>query len=134
MHGFHEILIIEKWFPHPHKDHVDAILGWRNPLVIEHRANLANDFASAEVTFHAEQRRHAELAIHRAAHLAGNTNRSAGPFCATLLPFITGLAAVAGFPAIALGHPDGLHALVVSKSHQVTNRAVSRNKLPFDPR
>ena len=125
MHGLHEVLIVEKWFPHSHEHQIDAILGWRNPLVVEHRANLANDFASAQVTFHAEQRRHAELAIHCTAHLAGNTNRSAGPFRGTLLPFVPSLAAVASFPAITLGHPDSLHALAVGKGHQVTNRAVS---------
>ena len=79
-------------------------------LIIQHGANLPNNFSGRQVAFHSQQRRQTELAIHCAPNLAGNTDRGS-------IPSALRLAAISSFAAVAFGHPDGLHALAVDEIH-----------------
>ncbi len=84
--------------------------------------------------FDSEQRGQAELAIHRAAHLAGHTNGCSFPGAACRFCLVAGLAAVARFAPISFRHPDGFHALSIATGHQVAHRAVTGNELLLDTR
>ena len=52
----------------------------QQPVVARHEQHLAHDLAGRQVALQAHQRRHAELAIHRTAHLARNADRVARLF------------------------------------------------------
>ena len=88
--------------------------GRETSLIVQHRTHLSDDFSGGKVPFYSEQRGQAELAIHRAADLAGHTNGGAFPGAACRLRLVAGLAAVAGLSAVAFRHPDGFHALPVA--------------------
>ena len=68
----------------------------------EHQQDLADDLARRQAALQAEQRGHAEFAIHRAADLARNAD---------------GI-------ALALGHQHGFHGPAVVQPQQVAARSV----------
>ncbi len=107
-------------------------MGRRNLLIVEYGADLPDNFSSGKIPLDSEQRCQTELAIDRATDLAGNTNRGAIPGAPCQLRLIAGFASVAGFSAVAFGHPDGLDALPVGAGHQVAHRAVAGNKFLFN--
>ena len=76
----------------------------RRLIVARHQQHLAHDLARREAALQAHQRRHAELAIHRAAHLARNADGV----------------------ALAFGHQHGLHRAAIVQPQQVAARAVGR--------
>ena len=66
--------------------------------------HLADNLTRSQVAFQAHQRCHTELAIHRAAHLAGDADRV----------------------ALAFRHQNGLDGAAVGKPQEITPRAVDR--------
>ena len=71
-------------------------------VVARHQQHLADDFAGGQVALQAQQRGHAELAVHRTAHLARDADGV----------------------ALAFGHQHGLHRAPVVEPQQVAPRAV----------
>src|SRR5262249_39277872 len=124
-HGFHEMQIIQERFAHAHENDIYSLPLEIDATIIQYCAYLAHDLPCCQVALHPEERGQTELAVHGAAYLAGNAD--GGP-----LPFgISGLAAIAGFSPIALGHPYGLYGFTVSHRHEVADRAISRLKAFF---
>ncbi len=74
---------------------------WRSRTAID----LAGDLARGEVALQAEFGGEAELAVDGAADLRGDADGGAGPAFRVLF------ASVAGFAAVAFGHPDCLHGV-----------------------
>src|ERR1700722_8509686 len=79
----YEILIIQEWLAHPHKNQVNAILRRRNLLIFQNCANLGHNLGRRQVALHPPQRRQTELAIDRTAYLTGDANRRT-PECACI--------------------------------------------------
>src|SRR4029077_18844458 len=104
MDRLHEISIVQEGLSHPHEDQVDAVQRQRNALIIEHRTNLSRDLSGGEVALYSEQRGQAELAIHRAAHLAGHTYSCSFPGATCRFCLVASLAAVSRFPPISFRH------------------------------
>ncbi len=77
---FNKIVIVEKRLAHAHEDQIDAIIRRRNALILDHRANLPHNLTRSKIALHPQQRSQAELAIDRAPHLTGNTNRRSTGF------------------------------------------------------
>ena len=87
---------------HHHDIQAPAILP--QAVFARHQQHLADDFTGGEAALQAKQRGHAELAIHRAADLAGDADGVAFP----------------------LRHQDGFHGPAVVEAQQVAARAVGR--------
>jgi len=102
-------------------------------LVLEHTGDLTNDFSDREVPFHAKESGQTELAIDGTSYLAGDTDRGPRPAVSFLL-FPASIAAIASLAVISLRHPYGFDRFPVPKSHQVTNRAIARDKSFVDSR
>ena len=103
-------------------------------LIAEHCQDLAHNFAGGQVAAQPQQGCHTESAIDGAAHLAGDADSGAMPILLARQLFIAALRAVAGLAAIALRHPDGLHALPIGKAKQIAHGAIARNKLLLNAR
>src|SRR5262249_48198870 len=114
--------------PHSHENDVDPLPLQIHAPVIQHGAHLPHDLSRSEVALHAQQGGEAELAIHGAAHLAGNAYRGAPPFS------VASFAAVSSLAAIALGHPYSLNRLPVGHSHEIANGSVIGSEAPVLPR
>ena len=144
--SLNEIVVVQEWFAHTHENKIDAILGRRHLLILEHRTHLTHNLARAEIPLNTKQRRQTELAIHGASHLAGNADRRAAgilslnvfPITVRVLrePFrqLSGFASVPRFPSVAFRHPHGLNALSVGEGNQISHRAVLRHEPLLDPR
>ena len=86
----------------PHHHDVEAAAVPAELVFAGHQQHLADDLAGREAALQAHQRGHAELAIHRAAHLAGDADGV----------------------ALAFGHEHGFHRAAVVEAQQVAARAV----------
>src|ERR1700736_393106 len=120
--------IVQKGFAHPHKDDVDTLSLHVHLAVVQHCDDLADDFSGAQVTFDAQQRGEAELAVHGATYLAGNADGGAMPFR------VAGFSAVAGLAVVAFGHPDGFNGFSVSHGNEIADGSVSGLKAFFKAR
>jgi hypothetical protein len=47
VHGFHEVVVVQEGFTHPHEHQIDAIVGRRYVLIAQNRTDLSNYFARA---------------------------------------------------------------------------------------
>ncbi len=137
-HRGHEVVVVEERLAHAHEDQIHAIAAHADAVAVEDGDDLAGDFARGEVALQAKLRGQAELAVDRAADLAGDADggptrfhrMSSVPVAAagwgSRLPTlfanaaermghagvgrpIRAVASVAGFAVVALGHPDGFH-------------------------
>ena len=156
MYALHEGVVVQERLAHPHEDQVDprrcldaAPAADPHPLAVEHRGHLSGDLASSQVAPHPQPRRQAELAVHRAAHLAGDadggtlvavrcaSHKTGCPRCLAFghlgcrrrierfLFLDCGLAAVALLAAVAIGHPHCFDRLAVGHAHQIALGAVN---------
>jgi hypothetical protein len=134
-HGSHEVIVIEEWLAHAHEDQIHAITADADGLAFEDRNYLACDFARGEVALQAQLCGEAKLAIDGATDLRGDADGGALPGLVSVMegrlrfvlthPFrklprkgwgteiLFGFSFVAGFAAIALGHPDRFHGLAL---------------------
>ena len=100
--GFHHVGQVQQRLALPHHDDVEAAAILAELVFASHQQHLADDFAGGEAALQAHQRGHAELAIHRAAHLAGDADGV----------------------ALAFGHEHGLDRAAVVEAQQVAAGAV----------
>ena len=101
-------------------------------MIAQHRADLSHDLSGGEVPLHTQKGRETEPAIHGTAYLAGDADRCPTPIPQARIGFVTGVTAVAGFPAISLRHPDRLDRLPIGTSNEVTDCAVDRAEFAGD--
>ena len=147
-HRADEVLIVQKRLALPHEDQIDPVATDFDLLVVENQKHLADNFPGAEVALHAQQRGHAELAVHSASGLGGEADggspvgrRCAGQwrrgrrrvgYAADDAAPAAGAGLLGILGAIAVGHPDGFHRLPVGEADQVTDCAVARDKALVD--
>src|SRR5215469_2656450 len=132
MHRPHEIVVIEERLAHTHKNQVDALFGWRNPLIPQHNRNLPHNLPRRKVAFESQQSGHTKLAIHGTPYLARNTYGGPIPTAgSSLLQFVARLCTVAGFALISFRHPNGFDRLSVGKTYQVADGAIAGGELFF---
>src|SRR4051794_40717037 len=99
-------------------------------MIVEHCDDLSDDLSGCKVSLDPEQSGHAELTIHSATDLAGNTDRRAVVGSSSL--FVSGLGAVARFASVAFRHPHGFDRLPIGKLKKVANSAVQGGKALLD--
>ena len=66
---------IEQRLSHPHHDEVQPARFRKQAVLTSHEKHLGQDLAGGKVPLEAHQRGHAELAVHRAAHLRRDADR-----------------------------------------------------------
>ena len=88
--GVHEGVVVEEGLAHAHEDEVDAVAPDLDLMALEDGDDLSGDFSGGEVADDAELRGEAELAVDRAADLAGDAD---------------GGVVVAGFAAVSAASP-----------------------------
>ena len=130
----HEVVVVEKRLAHAHEDQVHAVAADADGVAIENRDDLAGDFARREIALQAELGGEAELAVDGAADLRGDADGGAGPVFRSFSHPSCALrrkgwgnrsrsrnrnrglfvSTVAGFAAVAFGHPDGFHGCGVA--------------------
>ena len=76
-HGLHEVVVVQERLALSHEDQIDTVAFHLDLLVVEHGENLPDDFSGAQITLQSQQGGHAEGALHRASHLAGDADGGA---------------------------------------------------------
>jgi hypothetical protein len=108
--GFNDIRQVQQRLTLPHHDDVEASALLAQSVFARDEEHLADDLAGGEAAFQAHESGHAELAIHRAAHLAGDADGV----------------------ALAFGHEHGFDGAAVGQAEQVTARTVDRFEKAVD--
>jgi hypothetical protein len=119
-------------------------------MIAKDGKNLSDDLTGREIAFHSKQGSKAELTIHRAPDLAGNTNRGPSSSWTYLLraggsrldlcwvppQFRQLLGACLGtvtcFTKIAFRHPHRLDRLAIGEGNQVADGPVYRSEFLLD--
>jgi len=123
-----KLVVVQEGLAHAHEDQVDPVPSHLDCLALQHGDHLASDFARGKISLQSQFCGEAELAVHGAAHLAGDAD---------------GGSQIAGFPGVPLlgsvtpWHPNGLYCLPVLTGDQVALGTVDGaesldNPGPFD--